>query len=125
MPETASGNIVLCVDNDPGTIGFMSVWLEQQGFQVKAACSYTEALRILQSELVALSILDARLEDGDGFDLCRQILAKSPQTKVILNSGDTRPEMKNQAKAAGAKAFFGKPLNLDEVDAVIHELIGI
>jgi DNA-binding NtrC family response regulator len=122
MPETKK--LVLCVDDHKDSIGFMSVWLAQQGYEVKAACSYAEALMVIQSNHVDLSILDARMGDGDGFDLCKTILAKSPTTKVILNSGDTRPEMKDLAKKAGAKAFFGKPINFDEMDSVIHELIG-
>jgi DNA-binding response OmpR family regulator len=121
---TGNRKLILCVDDHPDSTAFMSVWLKTLGYEVKTAGSYAEAMRVMQDEEVDLSILDARLTDGDGFDLCRTILAKSPATKVILNSGDTRPEMKSQAKQAGARAFFGKPLDLNEVDIVIHELLG-
>lgn len=125
MPNNNLRKLILCVDNHPDTIGFMSIWLSQEGYDVKTVGSYKEALKVVQRDHVALSILDVHLTDVDGFDLCRKILACSPGTMVIFNSGDTRQETKNQAKDAGAKAFFGKPIDFDEMDAVIHQLIGM
>jgi DNA-binding NtrC family response regulator len=121
-----SKKFILCVDENWDDANLFGIWLTQQGYEVKATTTYIEALQILQHSKIDLSILDARLQDaeGDGFELCKTILTASPTTKIILNSGDTCLEMKNKAKNAGAKAFFGKPVDFDEMDCVIQELIG-
>jgi DNA-binding NtrC family response regulator len=116
--------LILCVDDQRDSVKFLIEWLRLQKYEVKAATSCAAALSIVQSNLVALSILDAQLCDGNGFDLCKTILAISPATKVIIYSGDTRPEMETRAKAVGAKGFLGKPINLEAVTTVVKKLIG-
>jgi DNA-binding NtrC family response regulator len=112
------------VDDHHDSVRFLVEWLRLQKYEVKAASSCAAALDIVQSNPVALSIIDARLGDGSGFDLCKSILAMSPATKVVIYSGDTRPEMETHAKAAGAMMFLGKPINLEEVTTFVKNLIG-
>jgi len=63
------------------------------------------------------------LEDCEGFDLCKDIQAISPETKAILYSGDTRPEIESKAIAAGAKAFIGKPIDLQHITVLVEKLL--
>jgi DNA-binding NtrC family response regulator len=116
--------LILCVDDHQDSVRFLVEWLRLHRYEVKAATSCAAALSIVQSHPVALSIIDARLGDGNGFDLCNGILAISPATKVVICSGDTRPEMEMYAKAAGAEIFLSKPINLEEITKLVKKLIG-
>lgn len=120
---SVNSKLILYVDDHKDSAGLMSTWLNLEGHEVKTASSCAEALAFVQSNNVKLMILDAHLPDGNGFDLCQILLAKSSTTQVIIVSGDTRPEMQKQAKAAGAKAFVGKPINLDEMTLLITQLV--
>jgi CheY-like chemotaxis protein len=124
MPEPPARKLVLCVDDQPEYIGFMEPLLKSRGFEYRLVETCAEALSFVQRYRVTVSILDVLMPDADGFELCEKILSLSPETKVILFSVDTRPGAKERAVEVGAKAFFGKPTNLDEMIAVINELAG-
>ena len=119
---SVNSKLILYVDDHQDSVCFMSTWLTLQGHEVKTAGSCAEALSCAADGRVDLLILDARLPDGSGFDLCKALLAKSSSAPVIIVSGDTRPEVQKEAVAAGAKAFVGKPVDFDELDAVITRL---
>ena len=116
--------LILCVDDHQDSARFLVEWLRLQKYEVKAAASCAAALSIVQNNLVALSIIDAWLGDGSGFDLCKRILAVSPATKVVICSGDTRSEIERQATAAGAVMFLSKPINLEEITTHVKKMIG-
>ena len=119
-----NAKLILCVDGHQDSVKFLVEWLRLHKYEVKAATSCAAALSIVQNNPVALSIIDARLGDGVGFDLCKGILAISPTTKVVIYSGDTRPEIEIRARAAGAMMFWGKPINLEEITKLVKTLIG-
>jgi CheY-like chemotaxis protein len=124
LSVSVDNKLILYVDDHRDSISFMSAWLELQGYEVKTAGSCAEAWAVWGSGQVDLLILDARLPDGSGFDLCKALLAKSSATPVIIVSGDTRPEVQKEAESAGAKAFVGKPIDFDEVAALITKFVG-
>ena len=116
--------LILCVDDHRDSLNFLVEWLRLKGYDVKPALTCDKAIAMVHAHQVALSILDSKLEDGNGFDLCQSILATSPETKIVIYSGDTRPEMERKALAAGAKAFLAKPLDLHYLTELVEELIG-
>ena len=121
MPKNKK--LILCVDDNRDSVSFLVEWLKLKEYEVLAATSCAKARSILQQHQVALSIIDVRLEDCDGFDLCKDIQAISPTTKAVLYSGDTRPEIEYKALAVGAKAFIRKPIDLHHVTTLVEELL--
>jgi len=95
-----------------------------QKYETRATTSCAKALTIVQHNKVDLVIIDANLGGDDGFELCENILSIFPTMKIIIYSGDTRTVMKDKAIAAGASAFVGKPVDLEEVTEIIKKLIG-
>src|SRR5690349_9881824 len=124
MSESPVKKLILCVDDQPESVGFMEPLLKARGFEYKQVETPDEALSFVQRYRVDVSILDVLLPDTSGFELCEQILSVSPETKVILYSVDIHQNAKEKAVEVGAKAFFGKPSNLDEMINVIKELAG-
>jgi DNA-binding response OmpR family regulator len=120
---SVNSKLILYVDDHQDSVSFMTAWLKLQGYEVKTAGSCAEALAVVGSSQLDLLILDARLPDGSGFDLCKALLAKSSTTPVIIVSGDTRPEVQKEAEGAGAKAFVGKPIDFDEMAAYLTKLV--
>ena len=77
-------------------------------------------LAYLASHAVQVAVLDIWTENMTGMDLLGHLRARSPQTRTILISGDEESHAgEAAARAAGAFAFFLKPLNAtDFLDAV-------
>lgn len=64
-------------------------------------------------------LLDIRLSDGDGFQACRQILARRPETRVVILTAHTNDDLIYEAVTAGAHGYLKK-----EIDAasLIHAI---
>jgi DNA-binding response OmpR family regulator len=66
-------------------------------------------LSSIQTEPFDLYLLDSRLPDLDGFDLCRQMRAFDPNTPILFFSGAAYEADKKRGIEAGANAYVIKP----------------
>lgn len=80
-PVQAKG-LVLVVEDDKHTAEMMCDILKGEGYSVEAAMSLFRARGILERKQPQLVILDRKLPDGDGLDLCHEI-RKNPPTQNI------------------------------------------
>ena len=64
-----------------------------------------EEVRLKQPDIV---LLDLRLPDGDGLDLCATIKRESPQIKVVILTSYLEPTLMMRAIAAGADGYLLK-----------------
>jgi DNA-binding NtrC family response regulator len=81
------------------------------------------ALELLAREAFDLFILDVRLPDMNGLELCRRIRAVDPNAPIVFFSGAVSPEDIDQAMRAGASDYFFKPLDPERLHAGIEELL--
>jgi two-component system response regulator DevR len=79
---------------------------------VGEANSVAEGVRICVELKPAVVLLDIRLPDGSGFDACRQILERLPETRVVMLTAHTNDNLVYDAVTAGAHGYLQK-----EVDA--------
>src|SRR5215212_2073600 len=104
---------ILCVDDDADTCEMLSVFLEQAGYEVMVAASVVDGLRLAIKERFDLYLLDLRLSDGNGIELCKQIRAFDAGTPVVVCSGDVRECVRDQVLQVGVQDFLKKPIGLD------------
>ena len=64
---------------------------------------------MLQTERFDLCLLDSRLPDIDGFELCRRMRAVDPHTPILFFSGAAYEADKKRGIEAGANAYLIKP----------------
>jgi len=76
-------NRILLVDDDKLTLSITTLILRKQGYQVETRECATGVFEQIESFRPNLIILDAKLPDGDGRDLCRYIKL-SPETQHII-----------------------------------------
>lgn len=68
-----------------------------------------------------VAVLDARLPDGSGIDVCRQVRSSRPETKAIILTSYDDDEALFSAIMAGAAGYVLKQVNgQDLVNAVRH-----
>ncbi len=103
---------VLCVDDDE-TCELLSMMLGISGIEVKSANTGADAWRLAQTEPFDLYLLETRLPDGNGFDLCRRLRRFAPRTPIIFYSCEAYPIDRQKGLAAGANDYLTKPYLAD------------
>ena len=115
---------ILIVDDDLDTIGFLKIFLRQQGYQIFTAQDGHEALELLQTQSVDLILTDVAMPHLNGYELCQRIKnAPDPRlvlTPIILMSGRTLDSDIRYAKSLGADDYLPKPLDVDDLLAVVQ-----
>lgn len=119
-----SRHTVLHVDDNEVQRYAVARMLRRAGFKVVEAGTGAEALAQVQQH-PDLVLLDIKLPDMDGFEVCRRIKA-DPQTALIpvLHLTATFPESgKEKGAAVGGEGYLVQPLPPEELVAAVNALI--
>jgi two-component system response regulator DevR len=73
----------------------------------------------LQPDVV---LLDIRLPDGNGFEACRQILGKLPQTRVVILTAHSNDNLVYDAVTAGAHGYLMKEIDAPGLIQALHDV---
>ena len=113
---------VLCVDDHEDTPEMLKLLLSQSDYEVHAAHSVEEALELATLHEFDLYVLDKRLPDGTGTDLCKTLNELTPGVPCIFYSGDAYEMHRQEAMAAGAVAYVPKP-DVEGLIEAVHKLL--
>lgn len=81
------------------------------------------ALELARQQNFDLFLLDSRLPDGSGIDLCKEIRQFDAHTPIIFFSADAYDSDRSMAMGAGAQGYLTKPARLSELCDLISSLI--
>jgi CheY-like chemotaxis protein len=98
---------ILFVDDHDDTRFLVKTWLARLNYEVATAENVEVGLQIARSEPFDLFLLDTRLPDGPGTELCAKIRQFDRTTPIIFYSGDAYES--DAALACGAQDFVIKP----------------
>jgi two-component system response regulator DevR len=113
---------ILCVDDHLDTSEMLKLLLAEEDYEVRTAGTMEEARVLAQSEEFDLYVLDKRLPDGTGIELCKTLNLLTPGVPCIFYSGDAYEIHRQEALRAGAAAYVAKP-NLDTLIDAVHQLL--
>jgi len=102
---------ILVVDDDEAQTLALEHRLTRLGYRALIAHSGRQALAIAASQRLDLVILDLRLPDASGLEVCAE-LTDSPKTcdvPVIILSAMERPDIVRRARSAGCGYYVRKP----------------
>ncbi len=126
MPAQPTHTILFVDDNEATRHAWQWI-LREAGFVVKEAATGTDALR-LAAEKPDLIILDVKLPDIDGFEVCRTI-RQHPATASVpilhLSAYYTETEDRIQGLESGADGYVVKPVEPRELIAQARSLLRI
>ncbi len=100
----------------------LKLLLSQSDYEVHAAHSVEEALELATLHEFDLYVLDKRLPDGTGTDLCKTLNELTPGVPCIFYSGDAYEMHRQEAMAAGAVAYVPKP-DVEGLIEAVHRLL--
>ena len=98
--------------------------LSKEKFRVFDAASGEEALRKVREEKPDLVLLDTKLPDMDGIEVCRQIKGiKGSTVKVIVYTGYIDAVDVTRARVAGADGYEAKTQDFAQLLSAVKKLI--
>ena len=113
---------VLIAGGDPKQIQLLGSILIKERFDVSYFMSGEETLKAVETNNYDILLLDSKLKDGSGFDLCRQIKRelKGVELPVLMISAKALKQEIVEGFEAGAEDYITKPFNSSELLARVH-----
>ena len=113
---------VLLVEDEPSVGELVRGYLTRDGYRVIWVRSGEDALVELDRHQVRMVLLDIGLPGKDGFDVCREIRAKSQVPIVMLTARDEEPD-RVAGLEIGADDYVPKPFSPRELVARIKAIL--
>jgi len=116
---------ILLVDDEKDLLRTMSLKLKKHGYDVIFAMDGFSAISTAINEKPDLVLLDIGLPAGDGFSVMQKINSncRTILMPIIVITGRELEENKKLAMEAGAKAFFQKPVDTNNLLTAIQSVL--
>ena len=124
MPSPAK---ILVVDDTPKNVKLLADLLSVKGYRVATAASGAEALAQIEADKPDLILLDVVMPEMSGYEVCRQIRARSDteMLPVVMVTALDPAEERAKGLDAGAADFLSKPIHQAELLARVRSLLRI
>ena len=123
---TANPISILNVDDNDGARYAKTRILRSAGFNVLEAANGTDALAMVRDEEPALVLLDVKLPDINGIEVCRRIKANPDTCGVLVlqtSAALTNRADKIRGLEGGADNYLAAPIEADELIANVNALL--
>src|SRR5947207_2951520 len=114
---------VLVVDDDPAVLDSLERALRIEGYAVDAVGAGFQALERQHDDPADAVVLDLRLPDLDGLEVCRRMRAAGDGTAVLMLTARDAVGDRVAGLDAGADDYLVKPFALDELLARLRALL--
>jgi CheY-like chemotaxis protein len=116
---------ILLIDDSEIALAMEQAVLERRGYEIRATATFAEfetTLRVWRPDLI---LVDIRMPDARGTDLCRALKSDldTRDIPVVLFSSLPDAELASLAEAVGADGFLSKQNGLDALAATIDQLV--
>jgi len=121
-----SATRVLVVDDNPTNTKLLTFILGRRGYEVASAEDADRALEVIAEFKPRMILMDVQLPGMDGLSLTR-LLKSRPETRDIVIVAVTAAAMKgdeDKAREAGCDGYITKPIDVADLAARVHALIG-
>jgi CheY-like chemotaxis protein len=123
--RAAPGAQILLVDDQVDQVEMYRYALEDAGFVVTSASTGSEAVARARDVDPDVIVLDVRLPDMTGWDVCK-VLKADPRTDhipVIVLTAAATPTLATDAANAGCAAYLLKPCYPDQLTISIRNVL--
>ncbi|MGG0025049.1 response regulator transcription factor [Bacillus inaquosorum] len=113
---------ILLVDDEPAILDFLTMGLENEGFEVKTAADGMTAMNIAKTFQPHVAILDVMMPGMDGLEVSR-MMKKTGHIAVIMLTAKDEVGVRVKALTEGADDYMIKPFSFEELLARIYARI--
>lgn len=114
---------LLLVEDDPDLATSAAAYLRRVGFAVDVVADGRGALRESAITPYDVIVLDLRLPDLDGTEVCRRLRARGDHTRVLMATARDAVEDRVAGLELGADDYLVKPYALTELAARVRALL--
>lgn len=117
---------ILIIEDEKKIAQLLKINFEGEGYYVDTASSGEEGLEKVAASKPDLVILDLKLLQMNGLDVCGKIKS-DPEYKnipVIVLTASSQKTDEKKSLEAGASGFFKKPFEINTVTKKINEMLG-
>ena len=108
---------ILVIDDNADIRFLICNILQENGYTIRSAANYEQAIKEINSKLPSLAIVDIKLDKGDkdGIDLLKLLIKKDKSLPVIMISGHANVQVAVEAIRLGAYEFVEKPFSSEKL----------
>ncbi|MFQ6099755.1 MAG: response regulator [Anaerolineae bacterium] len=116
---------ILIVEDQVNTAGMLTSYFEAQGYQVTAVGWGEDALAFIEKTTPDLVVLDIRLPDIDGYEVCRHLRAhrRTEHVPVIFLTERRQRGDKLMGLGLGAADYITKPFDVQELRLRVRNVL--
>jgi DNA-binding response OmpR family regulator len=114
---------ILIIEDEPAVARSLEYGLRGEGFQVFVAETGKQALALARRQDPHLILLDIRLPDISGFDVCRQLRVEGKRMPILMLTARDEEVDKVLGLELGADDYVVKPYSLRELISRIRALL--
>jgi DNA-binding response OmpR family regulator len=117
---------ILVVEDEADTLNLAKIILETEGYKIQTASDGQETFKTIDKRKPDLILLDLRLPDIDGYEICLKLKGRSETESIpiVMFSASGGESSKERALEAGADDFLGKPFTMAQLLDVVKRHLG-
>ncbi|MGB9597127.1 MAG: sigma-54-dependent transcriptional regulator, partial [Candidatus Poribacteria bacterium] len=110
---------ILIADDDPIIRNILSDFLQKDNHRIVTAESGEKAIKLAQDTIFDVAIIDVKMDDINGIEVLEFIKNTTPDTEVIIITGNGSIPIAVQAMRANAYDFVTKPIDQNKLKLII------
>lgn len=118
------GPALLIVEDNTTMREFLVDYLSIGRYQVASAEDGKEAIQMLRKKKFDVAIVDLRLPGKSGIEVLEKAKEYQPKLKSIIITAYPSVDSVTKATELGAVDYLTKPFSLDELDAMMEDVLG-
>ncbi len=116
-------NSILVVDDEKSLRDFLTIMLENEGYDVQTASSGEKAIKLVQESSFDLVITDFRMKGANGIEVLESVKIYNPAIPVLLMTAYASAETAVEAMKKGAYDYISKPFKIEDLQLIIKNAI--
>ena len=124
--DTSSGGVmadILVVDDEESIAAAFQQFLSDEGHDYRIAGSADEGVRLIAERQPNIVFMDVRMPGRDGVQTLHEVRTRFPEAYVVMMTAYGTSQTSIDAIRAGAFDYLTKPLDLDQIRAVIAKAL--
>ena len=113
----------MIVDDEKVVRESLANWFRDEGYEVEAARSASEAIERMGQKSWDVFLLDIRMPDTDGLELQRKVKEIQPEATVIIMTAYASVESAVVAMKQGAYDYIVKPFDPDDLEHTVRNAV--
>ena len=111
---------ILIVDDEQAIRQLVKMGLVNLGYDPECTRNGKEALALLSREKFPLILMDLKLPDIDGIELCLRIKKKSPESVIYAFSGAVTEDEFDELEKMGFDGLLCKPVSFEVLKRAVE-----